>query len=328
MQTRALGVQGLSVSALGLGCMGMSDIYGAADEGESIATIHRAIDLGCTFLDTAEAYGPYRNEELLGRALVGKRDQVTIATKFGLDLEQQTGRPLDSRPEHIHAVADAALRRLGTDHIDLFFQHRVDPHVPIEDVAGAVGDLIRAGKVRYFGLSEASADTIRKAHAVQPVSALQSEYSLFERAVAEDVLPTLRELGIGFVSYSPLGRGFLTGVTNRAEDLPESDWRKKGDPRLRGENFDNNIRLAEFLGELAREKGCTAGQLALAWLLQQGDDIVPIPGTKRRRYLEENIGALAIHLSQEDLGRIDAFLAGHAIAGTRYNSRGMAALSG
>ncbi|MFP6562077.1 aldo/keto reductase [Paraburkholderia sp. B3] len=317
LNTRKLGREGLVVSEIGLGCMGMSYAYGAPDDAESIATIHRAIELGCTFLDTAEIYGPFVNEELLGRALKGRRHEVTIATKFGFRFENGV-RGLDSRPEHIEEVIDASLARLQTDHIDLLYQHRVDPAVPIEEVAGAVKDAIAAGKVRYFGLSEASVDTIRRAHAVQPVSALQSEYSLFERGVEDKVLPALRELGIGFVPYSPLGRGFLTGQARRAEELSSDDWRAANDPRIQGSNFDANVKLADFVTTLAHEKSVTPGQIALAWLLQQGDDLVPIPGTKRRKYLEENVGAASVRLTPAELDRIRAFLAEHQTAGRRY----------
>ncbi|WP_069266420.1 aldo/keto reductase [Paraburkholderia nodosa] len=317
LNTRKLGREGLAVSEIGLGCMGMSYAYGTPDDAESIATIHRAIELGCTFLDTAEIYGPFANEELLGRALKGRRHAVTIATKFGFKIDNGV-RGLDSRPEHIKEVIDASLVRLQTDHIDLLYQHRVDPDVPIEDVAGAVKDAIAAGKVRYFGLSEASVDTIRRAHAVQPVSAVQSEYSLFERGVEDKVLPALRELGIGFVPYSPLGRGFLTGNARRAEDLPANDWRAANDPRIQGSNFDTNVKLADFIKALADEKSVTPGQLALAWLLKQGDDLVPIPGTKRHQYLEENVNAASVRLTPADLDHIRSFLAGHQTAGTRY----------
>ncbi|WP_118185074.1 aldo/keto reductase [Paraburkholderia phosphatilytica] len=317
LNTRKLGREGLAVSEIGLGCMGMSYAYGTPDDTESIATIHRAIELGCTFLDTAEVYGPFANEELLGRALKGRRHEVTIATKFGFRFDNGV-RGLDSRPEHIKEVIDASLKRLQTDHIDLLYQHRVDPAVPIEDVAGAVKDAITAGKVRYFGLSEAGVDTIRRAHAVQPVSALQSEYSLFERGIEDKVLPALRELGIGFVPYSPLGRGFLTGTAKRAEELPADDWRAANDPRIQGSNFDTNVKLADFVKALANERSVTPGQIALAWLLAQGDDLVPIPGTKRRKYLEENLGAASIRLTQAELDRIRAFLDEHETAGTRY----------
>jgi aryl-alcohol dehydrogenase-like predicted oxidoreductase len=323
LEKRALGAQGLEVSALGLGCMGMSQSYGTADDAESVRTVHRAIELGCTFLDTAEVYGPFTNEDLLGRALEGRRDQVTIATKFGFRIEDGKSVGTDSRPERIRAVADASLKRLRTDRIDLFYQHRVDPNVPIEDVAGAVGDLVAAGKVRFFGLSEAGVATIRRAHAVHPVSALQSEYSLWERNLEDDVLPALRELGIGLVPFSPLGRGFLTGTARPAEDYPEGDYRR-GDPRFQGENFASNMRAADAVRALAEEKGAKPGQVALAWLLHQGDDVVPIPGTKRRAYLEENVAAAAIALSPADLARLDEALRPGATAGPRYNERMMA----
>src|SRR6476469_10015707 len=282
LPTRTLGTQGFTVSCVGLGLMGMSQAYGSAeerDERESIATIHRAIELGCTFLDTAEVYGPYTNEELLGRALKARRDQVILATKFGFRIENGPG--LDSRPEHIRQVVEGSLRRLQTDHIDLLYQHRVDPAVPIEDVAGTMADLVREGKVRFLGLSEAGEQTIRRAHAVHRISALQSEYSLWERNLESEIIPLLRELGIGLVPFAPLGRGFLTGAVKRAEEYPEGDFRR-GDPRYQGENFDANMRAANAVRELGARKGVTAGQIALAWLLEKGDDIVPIPGTKRR----------------------------------------------
>jgi aryl-alcohol dehydrogenase-like predicted oxidoreductase len=317
-----LGTQGLEVSALGLGCMGMSQSYGSFDDAESVATVHRAIDLGVTLLDTAEVYGPFTNEELLGRALKGRRDKVVIATKFGFAIEDgKTGT--DSRPEHIRAVADASLRRLGTDYIDLFYQHRVDPAVPIEDVAGTVGELVREGKVRFFGLSEAGRDTIRRAHAVHPVTALQSEYSLWERNLEDGIIPLLRELGIGLVPFSPLGRGFLTGAAKAAEDYPEGDYRR-GDPRFQRENFTANMRAADAVGALATEKSVKPGQIALAWLLHKGDDIVPIPGTKRRSYLEENVAAADIILSKDEMGRLEQALRPEAISGPRYSERQMA----
>nr|WP_299912674.1 aldo/keto reductase [Sphingomonas bacterium] len=324
MKRRALGSQGLEVSELGLGCMGMSQSYGVADDAESIATIHRAIELGVTLFDTAEVYGPFINEELLGRALAGKRDKVIIATKFGFDIDgrQRTGG-VDSRPEHIRGVAEASLKRLGTDHIDLFYQHRVDPAVPIEDVAGAVGDLIREGKVRYFGLSEAGPANIRRAHATHPVSALQSEYSLWERGIEAEILPALRELGIGLVPFSPLGRGFLTGTAQRAEDYPEGDFRR-GDPRFQGENFAANMRAADAVRALAEAKGVKPGQIALAWLLHQGDDVVPIPGTKRRSYLEENVAAADIALSGAEIAGLDEALRPGIVAGERYGKQAMA----
>src|SRR6187399_2300089 len=292
MPNRTLGTQGLTVSALGLGCMTMSDSYGTPDErdeAESIATIHRALDLGVTFFDTAEVYGPLKNEELLGRAFKGKRDGAIIATKFGFSIE--TGMSgLDSRPERVKQRVEGSLRRLQTDRIDLLYQHRVDPSVPIEDVVGAMADLVRQGKVRFLGLSEAGEKTIRRAHAVHPIAALQSEYSLWERNLEPRIIPLLRELGIGLVPFAPLGRGFLTGVVKRAEEYPDGDHRRN-DPRYQGENFDANMRAASTVREIAKRKGATAGQIALAWLLHKGDDIVPIPGTKRRAYLEENVGA-------------------------------------
>ena len=325
LSTRKLGTQGLEVSAIGLGCMGMSQSYGPADETESIATLHRAIELGCTFLDTAEVYGPHANEELLGRALQGKRHQVVLATKFGFRIENGKNTGADSRPENIRRVADASLQRLRTDYIDLFYQHRVDRAVPIEDVAGAVSDLIKAGKVRYFGLSEAGVGTIRRAHAVQPVSALQSEYSLWERNLEADVIPALRELGIGLVPFSPLGRGFLTGAVKRAEEYPEGDYRRN-DPRYQGENFDANVKAAEIVREIAASKGARPGQIALAWLLAKGENIVPIPGTKRRSYLEENAGAGAISLARAQVALLDEALAPEKISGPRYGEKMMAAI--
>lgn len=321
---RTLGRTGLEVSSLGLGCMGMSHAYGEPDDVESIATIHRAIELGCTFFDTAEVYGPYTNEELLGRALKDRRDSVQIATKFGFVIGEGLFAGADSRPAHIREVVEASLRRLQTDRIDLLYQHRVDPAVPIEDVAGTVRDLIAEGKVLHFGLSEAGAETIRRAHAVQPVAALQSEYSIWERNLDDEILPLLAELGIGLVPFSPLGRGFLTGTARRAEDYPADDFRAQGDPRLQGENFDANLRIAELVRAIAAPHGATAGQVALAWLLQIRDDVVPIPGTKRRRYLEENLGADQLVLSAEDIARLDAALRDHAVSGDRYGSAALA----
>jgi len=317
LSKRTLGSQGLEVSAVGLGCMGMSQSYGPADELESIATIHRAIELGCTFLDTAEIYGPFKNEELLGRALKGRRDQVTLATKFGFKIEggKQVGR--DSRPDHIHEVVEASLKRLQTDRIDLLYQHRVDPSVPMEDVAGAVGQLVAQGKVRYFGLSEAGVQNIRRAHAVHPVSALQSEYSLWERNLEADVLPALRELGIGLVPFSPLGRGFLTGEVKRAEEYPEGDFRRN-DPRYQGANFDRNVNAAQAVRDVAGAVGVKPGQVALAWLLHKGPDIAPIPGTKRRKYLEENVAAASVELDAAQMAALDAALAPEKVSGPRY----------
>ena len=319
MNKRKLGKQGLEVSAIGLGCMGMSQSYGPADEKESIATLHRAIELGCTFLDTAEVYGPLLNEELLGRALKGRREQVTIATKFGFRIKdgKQVGAERASRPEDILKAVEGSLRRLATDHIDLLYQHRVDQAVPMEDVAGAVGQLVKQGKVRYFGLSEAGIKNIRRAHAVHPVSALQSEYSLWERNLEPEIIPVLRELGIGLVPFSPLGRGFLTGEVKRAEDYSEGDFRRN-DPRYQGANYDANVKAAQAVRDLAAAKGAKPGQVALAWLLHKGDDIVPIPGTKRRKYLEENVAAADLKLSSADMGTLDGALRPEMVSGKRY----------
>jgi len=325
LKTRTLGNQGLEVSELGLGCMGMSQSYGPADERESVATLHRAIELGVTFFDTAEAYGPFKNEELLGRAFKGRRDQVVIATKFGFRFENGQLSGTDSRPEHVKEVAENCLRRLDTDYIDLFYQHRVDPNVPIEEVAGAIGDLVREGKVRFFGLSEAGEANIRKAHGVHPVSALQSEYSLWERNLEPKIIPALRELGIGLVPFAPLGRGFLTGSVKRAEDYPKDDFRH-GDPRFQGENFDRNMRTTNIVREMAKQKGVAASQVALAWLLQKGNDVVPIPGAKSRPHMEEDIGAAAVMLTPADLELLDKTLSPEAIAGPRYGERFMATI--
>jgi aryl-alcohol dehydrogenase-like predicted oxidoreductase len=319
MEKRALGRQGLTVSALGLGCMGMSEFYGAGDETESVATIHRALDLGLDFLDTADVYGPFTNEELVGRAIKGRRDKVVLATKFGIvrDLENRMVRGINGKPDYVRAACDASLRRLGVDTIDLYYQHRVDPQTPIEDTVGAMADLVRAGKIRYLGLSEAGSATLRRAAAVHPISALQSEYSLWTRDPEDGVLATCRELGIGFVPYSPLGRGFLTGEIRRFEDLAADDYRRFS-PRFQGDNFQKNLDLVTQVQAIAQEKRCTAAQLALAWVLAQGNDVVPIPGTKRRKYLEDNLGALDVRLSADDLRRIDEVAPAGAAAGLRY----------
>ena len=322
---RKLGRQGLEVSCLGLGCMGMSQSYGEADEAESLATIARALELGVTFLDTAEVYGPFANEELLGRALAGRRDRVVLATKFGWRIEGGKSVGLDSRPEHVREAVEGSLRRLRTDRIDLLYQHRVDPAVPVEDTVGAMADLVREGKVRWLGLSEAGARTIRRAHAVHPISALQSEYSLWERNLEPEIVPVLRELGIGLVPFSPLGRGFLTGAVRRAEEYPETDFRRR-DPRFQGANFDANVRAADTVRALAARKGATPGQLALAWLLHKGDDVVPIPGTKRLAYLEQNLAALDVRLSAEDVARLDALFPPGTVRGERYGAAAAALL--
>lgn len=320
IKQRALGSMGLSVSALGLGCMGMSDAYGAGDDRESIATIHRALELGVTHLDTAEQYGPYTNEELLGRALQGRRGQVTLATKFGFAIENGETTGVNSRPEHIKGAVEGSLRRLGTDYIDLLYQHRVDPLVPIEDAVGAMADLVREGKVRFLGLSEAGIHTIRKAHAVHPITALQSEYSLWERNLDAGILPVLRELGIGLVAFSPLGRGFLTGTAKRAEAYPPSDFRHL-DPRLQGANFDANMAAARTVNDMAASKNLTPAQIALAWVLHGGDDIVAIPGTKRRSYLEQNLAAAEVALTRDELARLEGAMS--QVAGPRYNAARM-----
>ncbi|HTV85447.1 MAG TPA: aldo/keto reductase [Dyella sp.] len=323
LPARKLGNQGLTVSAIGLGCMGMSQSYGPADEAESIATVHRAIELGCTFLDTAEVYGPFVNEELLGRALAGKRDQVTLATKFGFKIVDGKTAGTDSRPEHIREVVDASLKRLRTDHIDLLYQHRVDRNVPIEDVAGTVGDLVKQGKVRFLGLSEAGVETIRRAHAVHPITALQSEYSLWERNLEQGIIPLLHELGIGLVAFSPLGRGFLTGEVKRAEDYPDTDFRRN-DPRYQGKNYDANVQAAQVVRDIATSLHAKPGQIALAWILRKDQHIVPIPGTKRRSYLEENIAAASLALDDAQMKALDEALAPGSISGPRYNDKMMA----
>jgi len=320
---RQLGRQGLDVFALGLGCMGMSQSYGVPDDAESIATIHRALELGVTLFDTAEAYGPFTNEVLLGRALKPRRAQALIATKFGFRIEDGKVVGVTSHPSHIREVVEASLRRLDTDHIDLLYQHRADPDVPIEDVVGTMADLVHEGKVRFLGLSEVGEALIRRAHAVHPISALQSEYSLWERGLELDVLPVLRELGIGLVPFSPLGRGFLTGTAQRAEEYPEGDYRRTGDPRLQGANFDANQRAVGIVTALAQQKNVTPGQVALAWLLHKGPDIVPIPGTKRRRYLEENVAATTVSLEQAEMATLDAALPPGITAGARYGAQMM-----
>ena len=317
MEKRTLG-QGLEVSAMGLGCMGMSDFYGGRDDAEATATIHRALELGVTFFDTADMYGGGRNEELLGKAIRARRSQLIIATKFGNERNPDgTFKGANGKPEYVRRCCEASLKRLGVDVIDLFYQHRVDPDTPIEDTVGAMSELVREGKVRWLGLSEAAPQTIRRAHAVHPISALQSEYSLWSREPEDVILPTLRELGIGFVAYSPLGRGFLTGQIKRIEDLEADDYRRHS-PRFQGENFQKNLQLVDEINSIASDKGCAPAQLALAWVLAQGNDIVPIPGTKKRKYLEENVRALEVQLTANDLARIDRVIPPGAASGERY----------
>lgn len=319
MRQRTLGRQGLEVSAQGLGCMGMSEFYGDTDEPEAIATIQRALELGVTFLDTADMYGPFDNERLVGRAIAGRRAEVQLATKFGnvRDPNDPTVRRIDGSPAYVHAACDASLRRLGVDHIDLYYQHRVDPDTPIEETVGAMSELVLAGKVRHLGLSEAAPDTIRRAHAVHPITALQTEYSLWTRDVEAEILPLCRELGIGFVAYSPLGRGFLTGRFRGLDDLDEGDFRRHS-PRFAGEAFARNLALVDRVRALAQDKGVTPAQLALAWVSAQGEDVVPIPGTKRRRYLEENVAAAALELSADEVARLSAAVPPGAAEGERY----------
>ncbi len=319
MQQRKLGTQGLMVSEQGLGCMGMSEFYGSLDDNESIATMHRAIELGLNFFDTSDMYGPYTNEVLVGKTLADRREQVVIATKFGITREGENNsvRGINGRPEYVKSACDASLKRLGTDYIDLYYQHRVDPTVPIEETVGAMAELVKAGKIRYLGLSEAAPQTIRRAHAVHPISALQTEYSLWSRDPEEEILPTLRELGIGFVAYSPLGRGFLTGQFKSFDDLEATDYRRYS-PRFQGENFQKNLELVERVNAIAEAKGITASQLALAWVLRQGEEIVPIPGTKRRKYLEENLAASDVQLTDQDLAEIEAIFPKDAAQGLRY----------
>jgi aryl-alcohol dehydrogenase-like predicted oxidoreductase len=323
MEQRTLGGQGLVVSALGLGCMGMSQSYGSGDDQESVATIHRALDLGMTFLDTADVYGPYTNERLVGRAIAGRRDEVVLATKFGNQRLDDGRRVVNGKPDYVRQACDASLERLGVDHIDLYYQHRVDRSVPVEDTWGAMAELVQAGKVRHLGISEAAPATVRRAHAVHPVSAGQYEWSLFTRDLEDEVLPALRELGIGVVAYSPLGRGFLSGRITSPDDFGEDDFRRNH-PRFTGENFARNLELVDRVRELAASKGATPSQLAIAWVLAQGDDVVPIPGTKRRSYLEENLGALDVELTPEDLAAIEEVTPRGSVAGARYNPEMMA----
>ncbi|HUB03352.1 MAG TPA: aldo/keto reductase [Terriglobales bacterium] len=325
MKSLELGRSGLKVSALGLGCMGMSEFYAGFDDAESIATIHRALELGVTFLDTADAYGPHKNEELVGRAIKGRRDEIVLATKFGIvrDPANPQARGINGTPAYVKQACEASLRRLDVDYIDLYYQHRVDPNTPIEDTVGAMADLVKEGKVRYLGLSEAAVKTLHRAVKVHPIAALQTEYSLWTRDPESEILPTCRELGIGFVAYSPLGRGFLTGQFRKFDDLPADDYRRFS-PRFQGENFEKNLDLVNRVEEIAREKNCQPSQLALAWVLAQGGDIVPIPGTKHRKYLEENVGALEVEINADDLRRLDEVFPFGAAAGPRYPDHMMA----